>query len=161
VPFHEVGLRIYGVDGSREILDVCEAKGFAGELLLHDLRDLPLPYENARFDHVIAVGVLNSFPDLAPFVAEAARLIRGNGVFAFTVEDQKPGQERSWAVNRAEVDDLPDHETAVRLYRHSRDEIVRLLEQSGFSLMASEDFVGFRYPAENRNVIFTAYLARR
>ena len=161
MPFHRAGLEVYGLDGSREILDVCRAKGFARELVLHDLCDLPLPYEAGRFDHMIAVGVLNSFRELAPLFTEAARVMRQQGVFAFTVEDLRAGQEASYAINRTNVDDLPDPETAVRLHRHARDEIVHMLGQAGFSLLDSEDFVGFHYPAEERDIIFTAYVAQK
>ncbi len=161
IPFHRAGLEIYGVDGSQEILRVCAAKGFASELVQWDLRDLPLPYLDHDFDAVIAVGVLNSFPDLSPYFAEAARLVKPEGILAFTTEDLFPGQATRYAINRTEVNEEPDPETAVWLYRHAEREIARLLEQNGFSLLTSEELVGFHYPTENRDVMFVAHIARR
>jgi len=35
IPFHKAGLRIYGLDGSDEILEICASKGFAIDLKHH------------------------------------------------------------------------------------------------------------------------------
>src|SRR5512146_574871 len=91
IPFHKAGLRIFGLDASSEVLRVCAAKSFAEDLKLHDLRELPLPYASGSFRHLISVAVLNSFRDLGPLMREFARIMDGQGILAFTVEDQKPG----------------------------------------------------------------------
>lgn len=158
--FHKVGLQIYGLDGSDEILEVCAQKGFAVELKKHDLRQLPLPYASHSFDHIISVGVLNSFQDLGQLFGEIRRMVREQGIFAFTVEDQEPDQEDSYAINRVEVSEAARDETAVTLFRHPTREIKRLLEENGFTLLKALKFVAFEYPAENRAVYFKAYVAR-
>lgn len=158
--FHKAGLQIFGLDGSSEVLKVCQAKGFAVELKEHDLRDLPLPYPSQFCNHIVSIAVLNSFKDLSPLFAEVARIVKTNGIFAFTVEEQKTGQEVSYAINRVEVAEKPD-ETAVRLYRHSEDYIVQILGQYGFELLRVLEFVAFKYPAENRDIIFKAYVTRK
>ncbi len=161
VPFHKAGLRIFGLDGSSEVLKVCAAKHLAVELKLHDLRELPLPYADRFANHIISVAVLNSFEDLAPLFSEFSRIVVGGGVFAFTVEEQKPGQASSYPINRVEISELPAAETAVMLYRHRHDAILRLLDQDGFHLLKSLEFVAFKYPAENRDVLFKVYVARK
>lgn len=160
LPFHKLGLRVYGLDGSPEILQVCASKNFAVELKQHDLRRMPLPYPSRSFDHVICVGVLNSFPDLGPLFQEIARVTRDAGIFAFTVEPQEPGRPDSYEINRENVAQGPEPETAVKLYRHSDTYIARLLGQNGFTLRKQLEFVAFKYPAEHRNVMFQAYVAR-
>src|SRR5512142_151959 len=90
--FHRAGLRVFGLDGSAEVLQVCAAKHFTAELKLHDLRDLPLPYPDGFADHLVCIAVLNSFKDLAPLFHEFARIVDRQGILAFTVEEQKPGQ---------------------------------------------------------------------
>jgi predicted TPR repeat methyltransferase len=161
IPFHKAGLQIYGLDGSSEVLEVCRAKGFAAELKQHDLRDLPLPYPAGFFDHVVCVAVLNSFPDLAPLFAEVSRLLKPQGVFAFTVEEQKAGQTASYPINPVEVAENPKEDVAVLLYRHSAALIDNALERSGFTPLKALDFVAFAYPAEQRDVYFKAIIARK
>lgn len=161
VPFHKAGLRIFGLDGSDEVLKVCAAKGFAEELKLHDLRKVPLPYPPEFANHIACVAVLNSFKDLGPLFREFARIVCKNGILAFTVEEQKPGQEDSYPINRVEVEEQPKAETAVMLYRHSQEYITELLEENGFYLLKSLEFVAFEYPAERTNVLFKAYVARK
>lgn len=160
-PFHKAGLRVFGLDGSSEVLKVCAEKGFAVELKLHDLRQLPLPYPSQFANHLISVAVLNSFGDLRPLFAEFGRVIDEKGILAFTVEEQKPGEAESYPINRVEVSEQPRAESAVLLYRHSQATIEQLLEVNGFGLLKSLEFVAFKYPAENRDVMFKAYVARK
>ena len=157
--FHRAGLRIYGLDGSREVLEVCAAKNFTEELKEHDLRQFPLPYDDRVFNHAVSVAVLNSFQDLAPLFAEVARVLKPGGMFAFTIEEQKPGQKDRYPINRVEVDEQPD-ETAVMLFRHSQAYINQVLGQMGFEVLKTLEFVAFRYPAENRDVMFKAYVTK-
>ncbi len=161
IPFYKAGLRVYGLDGSTEILEVCRAKSFADQLKQHDLRDLPLPYPSASFDHVICVAVLNSFPELAALFTEIARLMKGQGIFAFTVEDRKPGQESGYPINRVEVAERPQAETAVTLYRHSKEDIAGYLDQNGFILCKELEFLAFKYPYENKDIFFKIYIAQK
>ncbi len=123
--FHKAGLRVYGLDGSGEILKVCKSKGFAVELKQHDLRSMPLPYPSGFFDHVVSVAVLNSFRDLAPLFKETARIMTDGGIFAFTVEEQKSDQDDGYEINRVDVSEKPKAETAVTLFRHSSDYIAQ------------------------------------
>lgn len=161
LPFYKAGLHVYGLDGSSEILKVCASKGFAVELKQHDLHD-PLPYPSNFCNHVVSVAVLNFFRDLYPLFTEIARIIEGNGIFAFTVEAQKSGQEDSYTINRVGVSKTARVETAVRLFRHSDDYITRLIGQSGFVMLKALEFLAFKYPpAEGRDVLFKAYVARK
>ena len=100
IPFHKAGLRIFGLDGSSEVLEVCAAKNFTEELKEHDLRQFPLPYADQFFEHIVSVAVLNSFQDLTPLFKEVARILKKGGIFAFTVEEQKPGMEDRYPINR-------------------------------------------------------------
>lgn len=159
--FHKAGLQVYGLDGSAEVLEVCRAKGFAADLKEHDLRDLPFPYLSDFCDHVVSVAVLNSFEDLASLFEEVARIIKTGGIFAFTVEEQKQGQEGSYAINRVEVSEQPKEDSAVKLFRHSEKYINSLLNQSNFELLKTLEFAAFKYPAENKDVFFKAYVVRK
>jgi predicted TPR repeat methyltransferase len=159
--FHKAGLQIFGLDGSSEVLEVCRSKGFTAGLKQHDLRDLPLPFPARFCNHLVSIAVLNSFKDLGLLFEEIARILKADGIFAFTVEEQKPGQEESYPINRVEVSEKPKEETAVLLFRHSEDYITRLLGQNEFELLKALEFVAFKYPAENKDVFFKAYVARK
>jgi predicted TPR repeat methyltransferase len=161
IRFHQAGLTICGLDGSGDVLEVCRAKGFTADLRQHDLRDLPLPYASDSFDHVISVAVLNSFDDLSPLFEEVSRITKTPGLFAFTLEEQKPGQEDQYTINRVEVNELPNPDTAVVLYRHHRETITRLLKANGFNPIKALEFLAFEYPAESRGVFFTAFVAKK
>ena len=158
--FHQAGLRVFGLDGSSEILAVCAAKGFTVGLKQHDLCDLPLPYPDGFCNHVVSVAVLNSFQDLGGIFSEVAHIMQPEGLFAFTVEDQKPGQPDRYAINRVEVAEQAQADTAVTLFRHPTATITRWFDQNGLVLLRSLEFVAFEYPAEKRNVLFKAYVAR-
>jgi ubiquinone/menaquinone biosynthesis C-methylase UbiE len=159
--FHKAGLRVYGLDGSSEVLEVCRAKAFTVELKQHDLRTLPLPYPTRSFDHAVCVAVLNSFQDLAPVFAEISRMLNPQGIFAFTIEEQKAGQEDCYPINPVEVAENPKEDVAVLLFRHSAGVIGSALERSGFTLLKALEFLAFAYPAEQRDVYFKAIIARK
>ena len=159
--FHRAGLQVFGLDGSGEVLAVCQAKGFAKDLKQHDLCALPLPYPSHFCNHIVSIAVLNSFRDLSPLFEEVARIIKPGGMFAFTVEEQKPGQEDGYPINRVEVAEKPNEVTAVMLFRHSQEYVTRLLSQNGFEPLKALEFVAFKYPAENKDVFFKAYIVQK
>ena len=158
--FHKAGMQVYGLDGSPEVLEVCRAKGFAVELKQHDLRDLPLPYTDSLFDCVLCVAVLNSFQDLQPLFADIARIMKPGAIFAFTVEEQVPGETDHYMINRVAVAEKPD-ETAVVLYKHRDVDITAWLTEKGLRVIKVLDFLAFRYPAEQKDVYFKAYVAQK
>ena len=159
--FHQAGLRISGFDCSPEMLDVCAAKGFASQLVRHDLRVVPFPYAAHSFDHVISLGVLNFFADLAPVVAEAARIVRPQGIFAFTVEEQKPEQPAAYIFRIGSDSAQRSEDIAAPMYRHSDAHIRELLNRNGFTPLKDFEFLADRYPAEGIDIYFKAYVARR
>ncbi len=161
VLFHKAGLKIYGLDASDEILKVCEAKGFVADLRQHDIRDTPYPYPDQFFQHIISVAVLNALPDLHPVVVEVGRMLKPQGIFAFTVENQKPGDADRYLINKIDVDEQPKPEDAVILFRCRPAEISDLLTKQGFTLRKTFEFAAFEYPAEQRNIFFKAYIAQK
>jgi predicted TPR repeat methyltransferase len=82
--FFQAGLEVYGMDFSRAMLDICQAKGFSADLKQHDLLQIPWPYPPADFDHLICCGVFHFIPDLELIFSEARRVLAQGGHFAFT-----------------------------------------------------------------------------
>ncbi|MCF8301960.1 MAG: class I SAM-dependent methyltransferase [Bacteroidales bacterium] len=172
--FKDFGLKVYGLDGSPELLKLCRMKGISRDLKQHDLHELPLPYRDAFVDNVIAVGVLNFFRDIHKLTAEVSRVLKRNGIFAFTVEDHKPGMDRQYVINQKEGIDLNPYEDSIQMFRHDRNQIEDVLISDGFQLLKSLEFLGFSYPVQNdlsetetgeyegsKNIYFKAYIARK
>ncbi|UCE58924.1 MAG: methyltransferase domain-containing protein [Phycisphaerales bacterium] len=159
--FHKAGLRISGFDSSREMLAVCESKGFAAQLIQHDLLCVPYPYAVDSFNHVISLGVLNFFADLAPVFEETARIIRPQGIFAFSVEEQKQAQPAEYVFRVGGDPGESNGEIAVSMHRHSDGHIRELLARHGFTPLKDYEFLADRYPSEGIDVYFNAYVAQR
>jgi len=155
--FHKAGLRVYGMDLSTGMLEACRQKGFATELKEHDLTIAPYPFDDASVDHAISVGVLNHFGDLRTVFSEVARVVRDGGIFAFMVGDRAEDEE-------AEVVAGCGHgqsHSGVKLYRHSTEEVNRLLENNEFSFLRSVAFAASVNPDGTEAVRGKAYVAMR
>ncbi|MCK5056193.1 MAG: class I SAM-dependent methyltransferase [Candidatus Aminicenantes bacterium] len=85
VHFARAGLDITGLDESIEMLKECGKKGFAKEIKQFNIRDVPLPYPDNTFSHVVCCGVFHFFADLLPTCKEACRILRPAGILAFTI----------------------------------------------------------------------------
>ena len=159
--FHRMGLRVSGFDSSRGMLDVCESKGFAANLVRHDLHDVPYPYAAHSFNHVLCVGVLHFFSDLAPVFQEAARMVRPNGLFAFTIEEQQPDQQAEYVIQLSERPDPGGGYATVSMFRHSEAHVADLLASSGFMSLKRFEFFADRHPTEGHKIYFNAHVTRR
>ena len=85
IHFSEIGLKIYGIDNSKEMLKYCKAKSFTHELKLHNFLIGQIPYPDHYFDHVICCGLFHFFNDLESVIKDVSRVLKKNGIFAFTV----------------------------------------------------------------------------
>ncbi len=83
--FAEAGLNITGLDGSGKMLKECKEKGFAEEIKQYNIQDVPLPYSDNTFSHIVCCGVFHAFGNLLPITKEAYRILRPGGIFAFTI----------------------------------------------------------------------------
>jgi SAM-dependent methyltransferase len=73
------GYRVVGVDASPSLLNAARAVDPAGEYLLADAARLP--FEDARFDLVVAYNSLMDIENMPAAVAEAARVLEPRGRF--------------------------------------------------------------------------------
>ena len=159
--FHRAGLQISGFDFSKEMLEVCESKGFAAHLVQYDLRHVPFPYPENSFNNVVSLGVLNFYSDLGPVFKETSRIIRPHGILGFSVEEQKPGQQAKYVFRINEDPDQKGEETSVTMYRHSDGYIRELLGTNGFTVLKDFEFLADQYPEQGIKVYFKAYVAQK
>ena len=161
-PFKKLGLEIFGIDGSEEMLKVCRSKNIASDLKLVDLNQGKIPYENAQFDHIISSGVFYFFKDLNPFFKEAKRLLKPKGIFSFTVEDSVKGEIGSY-LNRDnnEESEKLDKKAGVRLFTHPSNHILTLAKNNNFKLIQQIKFLAYYSSTEDRDVWFKNYLMQK
>ncbi|MBI9089184.1 MAG: class I SAM-dependent methyltransferase [Desulfobacterium sp.] len=77
--FHTLGLEVYGLDYSNEMLEVCRQKDISVDLKQFDLNDTPLPYPSNFFDHISANAILYFIDRLDNLFEEISRIIKKNG----------------------------------------------------------------------------------
>lgn len=160
IPFHNAGVKVFGVDGSAKMLECCEAKGVAVELKQHDIRSTPIPYVDQSFDHVIACGVFHLIGHLAGIFTEVSRLMRGGGAFAFTIEKLDAGRTSEGTLIDDGVLQIENATSGVTSYLHRAELVDDLLKRNEFNATKSLDYVAYQKTdwAEERS--FRAYVAR-
>ncbi len=156
VLFRKAGLKVHGMDVSREMLDGCRGKGFT-DLKLHDLEKTPYPYDSESMDHAICLGVLNFFSNLSPIFQETARILQKGGLFVFVVGDREESESHEFEVG-------PEHTSAeipVTMYRHSARQIAGWTQSSGFRPLRNLGFTVFMDPERTRPMRAKAYLVKK
>ncbi|MDJ0700070.1 MAG: class I SAM-dependent methyltransferase [Woeseiaceae bacterium] len=155
--FHESGLRVYGMDKSAEMLEVCRQKGLAADLRKHDLTIEPYPYDTASLDHAICIGVLEQIKDLTLVFREVSRILRDKGIFAFTVADRGPGEGAEYAASPPSTQSGP----IVTMYRRSTDEVSGLLKSNNFYSLKSVEFFAYLDLEKTVPLRLKLYVVRR
>jgi predicted TPR repeat methyltransferase len=153
-PFARAGVQVHGFDGSGEMLRVCESKGYAKELRQFDLRELPLPYPDATFDHVISHGVFHFFGDLEAIFKEVSRVIKPGGIFAFSVALQTPKDD-----NRQDFKKLSGG--GATIFMHNEGYMERLFESGGFKWLKELKFLIRSWLEDADDLTFIAYVVRK
>lgn len=124
--FYLAGLQIFGIDGSSEMLKICEKKRIAKELIQQELLVLPWPYPDNIFNHVICCGVLHFVRDLDKIFEEFTRVQKNDGILAFTVMNGK---------NEFQNQDQYEEriEDGLSIYSHKASYIYHLMKKNNFS----------------------------
>ena len=99
--------------------------------------------------------------NLAPAFEETARIIRPHGIFAFTVEEQKPGEQSEYVFPIQGDSGETNEESAIKMYRHSDQYIRNHLSKNGFTILKDFEFLADRYPEKRLDIYFKAYIARK
>ena len=158
--FARAGLDVFGIDGSVEMLKICKSKGFARDLKQFDLRNIPLPYSDSFFDHVISCGVFHFFGDLKSMFKEVSRIIRPGGIFAFTVLAQTPEkEEKAVCYNPQGYSEIQSDWDAL-IFVHSNGYIEKLLQDCGFDNLKEFKFLVWS-GQDDSDDLYCAYVAQR
>ena len=150
IKFSKLGLKVFGLDSSQEMLDACKSKKFAQALELYDLNAVPIPYEDKYFNHVICCGVMHFFGNLEDLFKEAARVIKPDGIFSFTI-----------APHNKEVSFIKeDTSWGVPIFKHSPEYIMGLLSENGFVLQKEQRLLMKGADKVNFDMLFSAFVVR-
>ena len=149
INFSKIGLKIYGLDISDEMLRICGDKSFTEELKHHNLLENRIPYNDGYFNHIICSGVFHFLGDLGNIFSEIARIIQRGGIFAFTIAPDKEKdyikQMTSWGVP---------------IYKHSQNYIMRLLSQNRMNLLKELRLLMKGADKVNYDMLFSIMIAK-
>ena len=128
IKFSRTGLKIYGLDESQEMLNACQSKSFAEELIRYDINLDRIPYKDQYFNHVISCGVFHFVGDLSNLFADVKRVIKKDGIFAFSIAPQETSagyikEPTAWGVS---------------IFKHSSQYIMQLLSENNLELQKEQ-----------------------
>lgn len=150
IKFSKIGLKVYGLDISEDMLNICRTKSFAEELKLHNLSDNRIPYNDDYFDHIICCGVFHFIGDLRNIFSEASRLMKEGGIFAFTIS---PDDKTEEYVKQMTAWGVP-------IYKHSPGFIKKLLDINGMRLLKEQMLLLKGADKVNYDMLFSVMIAR-
>ncbi len=150
INFSKIGLKIYGLDISDEMLDMCRTKSFTEELKQHNLFENKIPYNDKYFNHIICSGVLHFLSDLENIFSEVARILIDGGIFAFTFAPENAAtnyieQMTSWGVP---------------IFKHSPNYIKSLLDKNEMKILKEQRLLMKDADKVNYNMLFSVVLAK-
>jgi predicted TPR repeat methyltransferase len=160
VNFAQAGLVVHGMDASAAMLEECRKKGFAKELKEHSITDTPLPYKDNSFSHVICCGVYHFFGDLQPFIAEASRLVRENGVFGFTIASIAPEDLKSASGDTKDYIEVMSP-WDVPIFKHSDEYIQAITKDNGFEIQKKQKILAETGDMGGDDILFKSIVARK
>ena len=152
--YNILGVDIFGIDNSSEMIEVCKKKRFAKDLKIIDIEKDDFPYESEYFDFVISSGVFHFFKNLNTIFGKISNVIKNDGIFSFTVKD----------TDNSDSDIVKSfyEEAGVYIYSHSEEYINRLIVRHKFKLLKKQNFLGYNNPSLNEeNYYFNVYVLKK
>ncbi len=149
IQFAHLGLKVFGLDSSEEMLNACKSKSFTEALNLYDMFLEKIPYEDNYFNHIVCCGVMHFAGDLEPLLNEIKRVMKPGGIFAFTVAPQNT--ESSYTRENTAW--------GVPIYKHSIPYVTELLEKNGFGVQKEQRLLIKGADKVNYDMVFSAMVA--
>ena len=159
--FKQAGLQIYGLDGSSEMIDICQSKGIAHKLRVVDLTKNDNWFENIKFDHIISHGVFHLIGNLESIFKQTYSVLNINGCFGFTFEkinDTTDNYEESATSGLFERENV---QSGIKVFRHTDKYILELMKLNGFQLLKQTEFLAFNDSNTNTKTLFNVIIAQK
>ncbi|MDP8238301.1 MAG: class I SAM-dependent methyltransferase [Candidatus Hatepunaea meridiana] len=160
VLFAKAGLNITGLDESLKMLKECRKKGFAKEILQCNIRDVPLPYSDKAFSHIISCGVFHFFGDLLPTISEAHRILKPSGIFAFTIASLT---EKDAGLDSESIPDHIEVQTAwgIPIFKHSDKYINNIAETLGLTIQKEQKVLVDSGDKDSDDILFKVIVMQK
>lgn len=131
---------LYGVDGSREIVDLAISRGFKEVNIISDLSSSCLPYDSDFFDVIICKDVLEHLIDPLYAVREITRVLRSDGILLVHVPNHFPLVGRFKFLFENDLDTFKFFPNSTRFnFPHIRFfefyEFCKLFNESGYEII--------------------------
>ena len=139
------GAKPYGIDISDEMCFIAADRSENIPYLAHDLSE-PLPFGNARFDAVIALGCLEYIENIEATVAEFARVLKPDGLFLGCFErygDDCPGKNEKNVVFFDEWMRFRQSETEIRQMHEKYFKSFEITPVRGFLLEETNEYTQY------------------
>lgn len=160
--FQKAGLKVHGIDGSKEMLKICREKQVAVELKLLDLLQDDIPYADEFFNHAIANAVFHITGDIEKTLGEVKRLLKNDGIFGFTIHEQDPGMESDYQETDTKGRYMKIREPyGFPVYKHTDQFVRSLLERYDFDPLKKTKYEAFTAYEDNPSYTLSLYIARK
>lgn len=133
------GARAIGVDASPGMLRTARERAPGAKLIQHDVGAGVLPFADARFDFVLCTLVLEHVQDLAPPIAEIARVMKP-GARALISDIHPSMRERGTQANFTDPDTGDD--VLPPSFPHAVADYARAAERAGLHVDEVEEHAG-------------------
>ena len=150
IHFSTIGLKVYGLDTSQEMLEACQSKSFTEELKRCDITREPVPYKDRYFNHVVCCGVLHFVSKLNTLLAEVKRVMSSGGIFAFTIAPQESSADY---IKEPTAWDVP-------IFKHSPQYIMELLKTNDMELLKEQRLLIKGADKIHYDMLFSAMICR-
>jgi len=150
----DLGLKIFGVDGSKNQIEICKKKEFAQKLVLHDLSQGDIPSFSLTFDIIISSGVFEFVLDLNQMFKSVRNILNEDGLFCFCVRElNKNSHIETIKVNGMLVDKNAYKQYGILCVHYSEQEIETLLKNHKFDVLVKDSFTAYVSPT-NKDLMF-------
>ncbi len=162
LPFNKAGLLIHGIDGSIEMIKICESKKIAIKLERCDFNRDFLPYKDSIFNHVISSGVFHLLGDLSKLFGDISRILRNDGLFCFTVDDQIKGTGNPESILcKGSVLEYTNPKSRIKTYYHREEYITDLLIKNNLTVLKKQTFLAYEKTEWSDDIFFNVYLTKK
>ena len=160
VLFAKSGLNITGLDESLEMLKECRKKGFANEIKQYNIQDVPLPYSDNAFSHIVCCGVFHFFGDLLPTIKEAYRILRPNGIFAFTIASLTAIEA---GLDCESMQDYIEVQSAwgIPIFKHSDKYVNKIAEILGLTIQKEQKVLTYSGDKDTGDILFKVIVMQK
>ncbi len=160
--FQKAGLKIYGIDGSIEMLKICKEKKVAFELKQLNLLQEKIPYGNAFFHHAIANAIFHITGDIERTMGEVKRLLKKDGIFGFTTHEKDSGMESDYKETNIKGRYMKIREPyGFPVYKHTDHYVRSLLDRYDFDLLKKTKYEAFTAYEDNPSYTLSLYISRK